>query len=596
MAEIGPQAFVIPVTEDWVTPLFTANRLVRGGHRVLWVTRLLPAGETASPIAPGSLIVPLDPAFDPGLAAPVPASAVASILADAGIDAVPFNGQAGMVTAPVGLTRVGLYGGGGAPMNQAAILAACGFPVRFLSDAEVRAGLLSEVDVFIVPGGGTRAMDGQLEPLGEDGCRAIASFVRRGGMYIGCCAGSYDCIVNSDDFVAACPAQEHLQLLNASPWRGDAAIEMFGGIQSPGVGVIEARNEQPAHPVMFGMPETFPLVHYNGPILDPLAESRIPGASGAVGLVSFAGVTDRFTAAEAFAGPPSEDTVTYVSLGIAAQRFAVAAGEFGTGRVVAFGSHPELGADLAMAEWFGAARMLANAVLWQATSCPGRQPDQDTVSVAGPLALPVGSGFAEAARLLRRLADRADALQQLPINPRPSWLRPDYAMSTFGLAPDEIWRQALEEIITLSGRAERTSLDLAAQIAGLMQSSEQPVPATIRQAVLAAEDRLFFQRAALWRQDGGYQGVLASIETAIAMCDQAIASWEIELGPPAGAYGYVDTNPYHLVAGSYLAAVGVTGAIIQLLDQTRAELAMAEKLAQDHAAQPLRDLATAGIG
>jgi hypothetical protein len=169
-------------------------------------------------------------------------------------------------------------------------------------------------------------------------------------------------------------------------------------------------------------------------------------------------------------------------------------------------------------------------------------------------------------------------------------------MSTFGLAPDEIWRQALDDIVNLSRRAERTCGDLASRIADLMQSSAGPVPAVVRQAVLAAEERLLYTRAAAWQQDGGYQGVLASIQTAIAMCDQAIADWEIELGPPAGAYGYVDTNPYHLVAGSYLAAVGVTGAIVQLLDQTSAELAMAAKLAHDQASHPLGELVTAGIG
>ena len=45
------------------------------------------------------------------------------------------------------------HGGGGAPFNHAAILTACGFPIRFLSDAEVRAGRLAEVDVFVTEAG-----------------------------------------------------------------------------------------------------------------------------------------------------------------------------------------------------------------------------------------------------------------------------------------------------------------------------------------------------------------------------------------------------------------------------------------------------------
>lgn len=593
MNELNPSAFVIPVGDNWVTALFAANRLIRGGHRVLWVTRTLATDASTPPIVAGSFIVPLDPAADPGLPAPVPPAPIARVLAEAKVDAIPLDSATAVVAAPVGLVRVGMYGGGGAPMNQAAIMAACGFPVRFLSDAEVRAGELAGVDVFIVPGGGSRAMHGQIEPLGEAGCRAIADFVRAGGMYIGCCAGTYDCILNTESFLASCPAQEHLQLLNARAWQGESALEMFGGIQSPGVGVIQARNDQPDHPVMFGMPPTFPLVHYNGPILDPLAESRIPGASGALGLASFAGVTDQFTPAEAFAGPPPPDQPTYVSLGIAAERYAAAAGELGTGRVVAFGSHPELGADLPMVEWFGAARMLTNAVLWQAISRPGRQPGDAWLAESGPLALPLGRSFGEAARLASELASRARLLQQRPLDPEPSWLAPDYAMSIFGLSPRAIWRQSLSDIIDLSDRAGQLSAELGDRVNALARSPGQP--AVVRQAVLAAEHRLLYHRAAAWNQDGGYQGVLALLHAAITMCDQALAGWEVELGPPAGPYGYLETNPYHLVAGSYLAAVGIIGGVVQLLHVTGSELAMAEALSQDpahdHAA---RELVTAG--
>lgn len=594
MHELSPNALLIPVGENWVSAMFGANRLIRGGHRVLWITRGLDGDAGQAAAEAGSFLVPLEPAADPGLAAPTAAETVTGILADAGLTAVPFNGEAEVVAAPVAPVRVGLYGGGGAPMNQAAILAACGFPVRFLSDAEVRAGGLAGVDVFIMPGGGTRAMNGQIEPLGDEGARAIADFVRTGSMYIGCCAGTYDCIVNSESFLASCPAQAHLQLLNARPWQGESAIEMFGGIQSPGVGVIEARTERPDHPVMLGMPATFPLVHYNGPILDPIAESRLPGASAAIGLASFAGTTERFTPAEAFAGPPPADEPTYVSLGIAAGRYAAAAGELGTGRVVAFGSHPELGADLALAEWFGAARMLANAVLWQAVSRQGQAPEDRDQSLAGPMAWPLGSGFGEAARLTRVLTDQAKALQRQPLEPRPMWLAPEYAMSTFGLSPDEIWRESLVEIIDLAGRAGRQSAALADRVQRLMQPRLGLVADEVRQAILAAEHRLLYNRADAWDQDGGYQGVLALLHAAIRMCDQALAGWETELGPPAGPYGYLDTNPYHLVAGSYLAAVGIIGAVVQLLQQTESELAMAELLGTDRSREPARELTTAG--
>jgi hypothetical protein len=64
------------------------------------------------------------------------------------------------------------------------------------------------------------------------------------------------------------------------------------------------------------------------------------------------------------------------------------------------------------------------------------------------------------------------------------------------------------------------------------------------------------------------------------MCDEALARWEVVLGPPAGAYGYMFENPYHLVAGSYLAAVGCVAGALCLLQALDNELTMAERLAQ----------------
>ena len=49
---------------------------------------------------------------------------------------------------------------------------------------------------------------------------------------------------------------------------------------------------------------------------------------------------------------------------------------------------------------------------------------------------------------------------------------------------------------------------------------------------------------------------------------------------PAGAYAYLHTNPYHLVAGSYLAAVGCVGGAALLLRAMSAELEMADGVAE----------------
>ena len=545
--------------EDWVAAYRFANGLLRRGDRVLVAT------ESNSVVERGTFVVPLSRVYDPWFDGVLTGDEVRSFAAEHGVELVPIAESDWVVAAPLRVTRIGLYGGGGAPYNHASILAECGFPVRFLSDAEVRAGQLTEVDIFVMPGGGFRAMFGQIEPLGEAGCRAIVAFVGDGGMYIGCCAGSYDCIVN-EAFTQVCPAQAHLQLINAGPWRHANAVE-FLDLQSPGVGVVTVQNERPDHPVMFGMPTSFPLVHYNGPVLDPLPERVIDGASAATGLARFTGWTDQFTPAERFAGPPADEAATFLERAVEAGRFSIAAGEYGLGRVVAFGSHPEFGFDLPMVRWGQPARMFANAVLWQAMS--HIRVSQPSTVTPNRISLPVGSALGDVSVLATALIGQVETLQAKSIEPTPGWLAPAYAMSVFGLAPEEIWRQSLDQIIALATEAQSLAADLFEQV-NEITSAAGPLDSATRHTLAQIDQWLLDERPAEWAQDGGYQGVHALLRTATRMCEQAVAHWEITLGPPDGPYGYVHDNPYHLVVGSYLAAIGNVGGAVQLLRGLRA--------------------------
>src|SRR4051794_1844775 len=231
-----PSAVILETDSNWVSAIRFANQVLRGGQRVLQGTGSL--GSDPAPGEPkrGDFNVPLSPVVDAGLEHHPDSDELWAAAAASGVQIRAWDGGSGVEAAPLRPVVVGLYGGGGAPFNQAAILAACGVALRFLSDAEIRAGALDDVDVLVVPGGGFRAMHGQIDPLGEDGCRAIANWVHRGGAYIGSCAGSYACAVTPDSFVDSCPAQRHLQLINARVWNG--APDYFGGLQSPGVGVV----------------------------------------------------------------------------------------------------------------------------------------------------------------------------------------------------------------------------------------------------------------------------------------------------------------------------------------------------------------------
>jgi hypothetical protein len=557
---------IAATSDNWSAAFQFVNRLLRGGRRVLVASE----GDLAA----GTFVIPASRELDPWFSGELEQAEIHRIAAEFGVELSPMPAGCEIVVRPAKVTRVGLYGGGGAPFNHAGILAACGFPVVFLSDADVRAGQLAEVDVFVMPGGGERAMFGQIEPLGEAGCLAIAEFVRGGGMYIGCCAGSYDCIVNGDEFLAVCPAQRCLQLINAGPWRGENAVG-FLGLQSPGVGVVRVTNARPDHPVMYGMPDEFSIVHYNGPVLDPEIPRAVDGGSAASGLARFAGWTDAFTPAEEFAGTASDRDSTYLAQAVRAGRFSIAAGELGLGKVVAFGSHPEFGFDLAMADWGEPARMFANAVLWQAVAGSLQSANQ-VPARSEAVSLPSGSSLRSVQRASESLQVVVGLLEGQAITPAPSWLAPEYSMSVFGLPPHAIWRESLSQIALLA--AECSSI--AEQLREAIELADLANTSPLLDAVQLIDRWVLDERGPEWGQDGGYQGVRHLLLTAAAMCQRALEQWNVELGPPAGPYDYFNENPYHLVAGSYLAAIGCVAGATQLMRGLRAEWAMAGSLAR----------------
>ena len=133
--------------------------------------------------------------------------------------------------------RIALYGAGGAPYNHAAVFARAGYEVDFVFPQDVLNGVLAGFDAFVMPGGGYRAMIGQIEPLGREGARALREYVEAGGMYIGCCAGSYDAATVAKSFLELCPAQEEMCLSGATVWN-DGGEEW--GLRSPGIGVLRA--------------------------------------------------------------------------------------------------------------------------------------------------------------------------------------------------------------------------------------------------------------------------------------------------------------------------------------------------------------------
>lgn len=416
--------------------------------------------------------------------------------------------------------RLALYSSGGSPYHHAGVLARAGFAVEFVFACDILNGALDGFDAFVMPGGGYRAMQGQIDPLGREGARAIRDYVVSGGMYIGSCAGSYDAAKAPQSFLSVCPAQGELCLLDAEIWN---AGEAWHGLQSPGVGKLVSRRASADHPVMQGMPEYFEITHYNGPLF-----------RGGEALATVERATKDFTPAEKFLGGYSGPTL----IEEASQQHIpnIVAGPLGNGRVVLFGSHPEFGVTLGMEDQPESAAMLVNAVNWQLDAQNGvGRPETAVYSQTRELA---DDDYVKHVRCATQRV-RAACEELKARNGNPAWLQNAYAMSVFGLPPSTIWETGLEIIY-------RKAQDIA-----------ERVPRVDPRVVA-------FRTPSDWETDGGYHGVLALTEQSEQLLRQALDSWDIDLGEPAPeAYAYATTSPFHLVAGSYLAALGrMVGAAI----------------------------------
>ncbi len=430
------------------------------------------------------------------------------------------------------MARVALYGGGGSPYNHAAILARAGHETAFVFAADILSGALDGFDAFVMPGGAYRAMAGQLEPLGVAGCRAIRQYVEAGGMYIGSCAGSYDAATVPARFLAVCPEQAELCLLDARVWNDGDSI--FGVIQSPGIGQLTVRNAAPDHPVMEGMPTEFAVTHYNGPLF----------TQGET-LTVVVGTGERFTPAEDFLGPTGGPYLIdeAISAGIA----NIVAGERGAGRVVLFGSHPEFGSSLAMDDVTLSARMLVNAVAWQVSESTAERERRPVFSEA-----PVDPEVAEhdLAGLSAVVAIIAERCARLSTRTADApWLADTAAISMFGERPRAIWTAALDQIPVLAQEAADGAQGIAPHLVS-------------------------FRPAAEWDLDGGFHGLAALLQQVDDLLAEAEVNWVGSWpGQVEDAYDYMHDSPYHLVAGSYLSAIGrVAAAALISRMHTRVEV------------------------
>src|SRR5512139_2401431 len=97
---------------------------------------------------------------------------------------------------------LGIYTGSGASHSWlwfVEILDRMGFyHVHFFDEEDILSNGLDAIDVLLMSGGDTFAM---AEGLGKGGSDKLRSFIERGGLYIGTCAGAYLPLESSMDFL-----------------------------------------------------------------------------------------------------------------------------------------------------------------------------------------------------------------------------------------------------------------------------------------------------------------------------------------------------------------------------------------------------------
>jgi len=223
---------------------------------------------------------------------------------------------AGLASAPVGADEppprpirvvcLDVHGTGTAGVAPTNLLRCLGdrdeFAFRTAAPAEFRGTALEACDVVVCPGG---SGSGQSKLLEAEGRAAIQEFVRRGGGYVGICAGAYLATSHYPWSLAILDAH----VLDTRHWaRGTGSV------------VLEV---SPAGRRLLGIDGDEVDCYYGqGPLLAPGNRDDLPDYEGLA----------TYGTEIAKNGAPS---------GVMVGTTAIAAGSFGQGRVICFSPHPE---------------------------------------------------------------------------------------------------------------------------------------------------------------------------------------------------------------------------------------------------------------
>lgn len=231
----------------------------------------------------------------------------------------------------------------------------------------IRAGVLDRADLVIMPGGYSVT---EAKTLGAEGREKVRAFLRRGGSWIGTCAGA---------FLVSQSSKSHPDMLDVMPY-----TSVFAGGRAE---MMIAFNDD-AEKLCGIKPKAYRIKYSGGPVLVP--SNRVDGADFKV--------IARYDSDINVFGPKPRETM--------AEKAAVLAGTYGRGRVWASAVHPEVDlADHHVLE--GAFRFVTGrSITW---NLPRRKPGQLAVGVCTDDSLGVAFG--------RKLQDliRARTYDLIPI-------------------------------------------------------------------------------------------------------------------------------------------------------------------------------------
>ncbi|MFX1318143.1 MAG: BPL-N domain-containing protein [Promethearchaeota archaeon] len=210
--------------------------------------------------------------------------------------------------------RIAVYSdiGGETWVFVAIALNTVGFDFTLLSAKQIERGFLQEYDGVIFPGGDEVWT---MRTLGKKARNEVVQFVNNGGGYIGICAGGF--LAQKSTYVAYPSTKDFFGIANAKTPNTPPNVW--------NIGPIIQRIIKPNHPVMFGYSGFNEALFYGGPTFDAGEGVKVLATLHEIkaeGMVSSPEIYKKM-----------KDNAEVVTT------------NYGQGKVVLFGSHPELAPD-----------------------------------------------------------------------------------------------------------------------------------------------------------------------------------------------------------------------------------------------------------